>query len=97
MICIRYYYKPNFLDTPEKVNLHQAVCDSLVALKAKSRISEFVIQESDIAFPDQETQQNLFEQLRDFASRHKVGLARIFGSRRFGFCFIPPQFILVFK
>jgi hypothetical protein len=97
MVRIQYYYRQKFLDTPEKVNRHQGVCDLLVALKADGRIAEFAIQEVDTAFPNPETQERLFEQLRDFAGRHKVGLGRIFGSIRARFWYMPAQFILVFK
>ena len=97
MIHIQYYYRKRLLQATEEVNRHQGVCDSLVALKAKGRIADFKIQETDTAFPNPETQQTLFEQLRDFANRHKVGLSRIFGSNRAGFWYMPGQFILVFK
>lgn len=97
MVHIRYYYREKLLQTNEEVKRHQGICDSLVALKANDRIADFEIQETDTAFPNPETQQKLFEQLRDFASRHKVGLSRIFGSNRAGFWYMPAQFILVFK
>jgi hypothetical protein len=97
MICIQYCYRPKLLDTPEKVSLHHLVCDSLLALKTNGRIADFAVQEADAAFPNREAQQGLFEQLRDFAGRHKVGLAHIFGSRRAGFWYMPWQFLLVFK
>jgi len=97
MLQIHYYYRPELLRTPEEVNRHQQICERLVALKANNRVADFKIEETDKAFPNPERQQRLFEQLRDFASRHKVGLSRTFGSNRAGFWYMPAQFILVFK
>lgn len=97
MADIQYYYREKLLQTNEEIHRHQEVCDSLVALKANGRIADFKIEETDTAFPNPEIQRKLFEQLRDFATRHKVGLSRIFGSRRAGFWFMPAQFVLVFK
>jgi len=97
MVHIQYYHREKLLQANDEVKRHQEVCDSLVALKANGRIADFKIQETDTAFPNPEIQGKLFEQLRDFATRHKVGLSRIFGSNRAGFWFLPAQFLLVLK
>jgi len=97
MVRIQYYYRKKSLQATEEIHRHQGVCDSLGALKAKGHIADFKIQETDTAFPNSEIQRKLFEQLRDFATRHKVGLSRIFGSNRAGFWYMPAQFILVLK
>src|SRR5712692_3158674 len=92
---IAYYYKKSVLETPQGATLHEQVANVLSRLRTGGRIADFIIEDADIAFPTDEARQNLFNQLRDFALRHKVGLARVFGSRRAGFCYLPQQFLLV--
>ena len=74
---------------------HHEILDLLSRLRAEDRISEYAIQETEVAFPRKEPETALLNRLREFASRHKVGLARPFGSRRYGFCYLPEQFLLV--
>jgi len=94
MFRIEYYYREELLRSPEERRQHQVVCASL---KANGRISEFAVLETNAAFPNPEAQRSLFGQLRNFASRHRVGLARVFGSNRSGFWYMPAQFIFVFN
>src|SRR5207249_4859759 len=92
---IAYYYRKSVLGTPLGAALHEQISNVLSRLRTGGRIADFVIEDADTAFPTEEARQNLFNQLRDFAPRHKVGLARIFGSRSAGFWYLPSQFLLV--
>src|SRR5690242_12086176 len=92
---IAYYYRPSLLGTPEDAARHQQICDALSRLKAAGRIAAFTVDDVDAAFPTKEAQQPLFDNLQEFAMRHHVGLARIFGSQRQGFWYLPQQFLLV--
>jgi hypothetical protein len=94
---IAYYYRPSVLGTPQSAALHAETSSALSRLGATGRIADCVIADVDVAFPTEQAQQELFDRLRDFALRHKVGLARVFGSRRSGFCYLPQQFLLVLE
>lgn len=67
----------------------------LSRLQAAGRIGAFTVEDADIAFATEEVKQALFDKLREFALRHKVGLARTFGSIKHSFCYLPSQFLLV--
>lgn len=92
-----YYYRRTLLDTPEGAARHQQTCNLLSQLRAEGRITKCVTQDADAGFPTEEARHQLFNQLRDFAGRHKVGLADVFGSNRRSFWYLPPQFLLVFE
>src|SRR5258708_6967103 len=92
---VAYYYRQTTLDSPEGTAKHEHICKLLSRLRTEGQITESVVQEAEAAFPTKEAQETLFKQLREFAARHKVALAREFGSRRYGFCYLPPQFLLV--
>ncbi len=92
---VAYYYQETLFTTPEGNAQHQQICDLLSQLHATGRFSKYVIREAEAEFPNEEARQALFAQLREFAARHKVALARTFGSRRHGFCYLPAQFLLV--
>lgn len=90
---IAYYYRQSLLGEPDRQAAHQRICDLLSQVKARG--IDCALDDAEKAFPTQDAQQVLFNQLRDFAGSHKVGLARIFGSRRKGFCWLPAQFLLI--
>jgi len=92
---IAYYYRNSVRATPEAAARHQEIRDLLSRLLAKGKIADYVVQETEVAFPTKQAEEELFSRLRDFATRHKVGLARPFGSRRHGFCYLPQGFLLV--
>ncbi len=91
---IAYYYQNSAMDTPESAARHQEICNLLSRLRSEGYITDYVIQDAEVAFPT-EARGKLFNQLRDFALQHKVRLARAFGSQRYGFCYLPQQFLLV--
>jgi len=95
MMEVAYYYRESLLTTPEGNAQHQQICDLLSRLRAAGRFAKCITRETEAEFPTEEARQALFVQLREFAARHKVALARTFGSRRHGFCYLPPQFLLV--
>lgn len=90
---ITYYYRQSLLGTPDCQAIHQQICGLLAQMQARG--IDCALDDAEKAFPTQDAQQMLFNQLRDFAARHKVGLARTFGSRRYGFCYLPTQFLLL--
>lgn len=92
---VAYYYQESLLTTPEGNAQHQQICDLLSQLHATGRFAKCIIREAEAEFPTEQARQALFAQLREFAARHKVALARTFGSRRHGFCYLPAQFLLV--
>jgi hypothetical protein len=94
---IAYYYRKSVMDTREGAAHHDEIRDLLSRLRAKGHITDYVVQDTEIAFPTKQAEEDLFSRLRDFAARHKVGLARPFGSRRHSFCYLPQQFLLVYE
>jgi hypothetical protein len=68
----------------------------LKELHTASRIQEFTVREHGEAFSTGADKERLFEMLRDFSLQHHVGLARPFGSRKRGFWYLPPEFLLVY-
>lgn len=97
MMEVIYYYQASLLTTPEGNAQHQQICNLLSQLHGAGRFAKCVIREAEAEFSTEEARQALFEQLREFAVRHKVALARTFGSRRHGFCYLPAQFLLVLE
>ncbi len=49
------------------------------------------------AFPTQEARKFFLEKLADFGPIHHVGLAHIFGSRKYGFSNLPIEFIVLYE
>lgn len=92
---IEYYYRKSAMVTPEAAAQHDEICKLLLRIRTEGRIAEYLVQDAEIAFPTK-VREKLFKRLRDFALRHKVGLAQVFGSRRYSFCYLPDQFVLVF-
>ncbi len=97
MMTIAYYYQQNLLETSEGKGSHESICSLLSQLRSEGRIVDAVVRDAKVAFRTDEERQRFFGQLREFAVRHKVGLAHEFGSRRHGFCYLPTQFLLVLK
>ena len=93
---IRYFHRPSLL-TPEHDPVHRRICELLDQLRATGM--NCTTENADEQFPDSATQAAFLEQidLRGFAMRRKAGLSQTFGSRRAGFWWLPPQFVLVFE
>lgn len=96
-IKIEYYYDEVFSRHPDWIVGHDKICTMLQSLKESSRIVDLEIREHKEAFPTQGDKQVLFDRLSDFSLRHHVALARVFGSNKHGFCYLPPRFLLVFE
>ncbi len=94
---IAYYYRKSVRDTPQDAARHEQVCNLLSRLQTGGRIPDYVVEDTEAAFATEQAKEKLFNELREFAIRHKVGLAREFGSRRSGFWHLPQQFLLVFE
>ena len=94
---LAYYFRKEIVESAETAQTHEQILDVLMRLSAEGRIAQCIAQDVDAAFPTRETEETLFARLREFAARHKVGLSRPFGSRRRGFCYLPPAFLLVFE
>ncbi len=93
---IGYYYRKSVMDTLEGAARHGEISNLLSWLRTKGHVTEYVVRDAEAAFPTQ-AREELFKRLRDFAVQHKVGLAQVFGSRRYSFCYLPHQFLLVFE
>ncbi|MFQ5853212.1 MAG: HTH domain-containing protein [Candidatus Binatia bacterium] len=77
--------------------IHENVCRILRELQECARVTDIVIADHREAFAAESERQKLLEDLSDFSMRRQVGLARVFGSRRHGFWYLPPQFLLVYE
>jgi len=66
-------------------------------LELSSRISGSTILQRQDAFPTNEAEKEILERLRDFSLRHHVKLSRVFGSNRYGFSYLPPEFMFVYE
>jgi|SRR5579883_513699 len=91
-IQIAYYYRKSVLDAAR----HDSIRNLLSRLQGAGRITA-VVADADAAFSNEQSKAELFGRLRDFAMCRKAGLSRIFGSRRQGFWYLPPQFVLVWE
>lgn len=94
---INYHYNGDFLKDAECAKSHGRVTSLLHGLKESGKILNVTIEEHKAAFPTESAERQLFGRLSDFSMRHHVGLARVFGSRRRGFCYLPGQFLLVLE
>lgn len=94
---IAYYYRKYLFDGADGAAKHERVGNLLAQLHEMGRIAEYTIEDYDSAFPTDEAHKELSNRLRDFALRHHVGLARSFGSNRYGFTYPPEQFLLVYE
>jgi len=95
--AIKYYYNQDFLKDAQWGDTHGRITSLLHGLKESGRITNLTIEELREALPTKDVEQQLFDRLMDFSIRHHVGLARPFGSRRHGFCYLPSQFLLVLE
>jgi hypothetical protein len=95
--AIKYYYNQDSLKDAHWGETHGRITSLLHGLKESGRIANLTIEELRKAFPTRDVEQQLFDRLMDFSIRHHVGLARAFGSKRHGFCYLPSQFLLVLE
>jgi hypothetical protein len=96
-IKIAYYYDRNTTGTAEGKAKHERICSLLSDLELASRIDGFTIQERQEVFSTKEAEKEILERLKDFSLRHHVKLRRIFGSNRYGFSYLPPEFLFVYE
>ena len=89
-------YDAGYIDREAHKVSHETILATLTHLKAKGKITDFKSLEDNQAFPTEEEKKAFLEKLADFSLIHHVGLARIFGSRKYGFSYIPIQFITVY-
>jgi hypothetical protein len=92
---LTYFYRAELLSTSEGLALHTRVCALIDQLHISKRIQGRAVRDVETMDADSDERGRLLGELREFSVRHKVGLARVFGSRRFGFAYMPPQFLLV--
>jgi len=90
---LAYYYEGSLVESA----IYEKVCQLVGGLRAAGRIGEFRIADHREVFVAQEERRKLLDELREFSMRHHVGLARVFGSNSRGFCYLPPQFLLVYE
>lgn len=90
---LAYYFRHS--DRSESPETHDRICGILSDFRRAGRVVEAVVADQESAFPTEADRQRLLDTLRDFAMRHQVGLRRAFGSRREGFWYLPPHFLLV--
>src|SRR5207247_8712009 len=90
-----YYFRQTLFSSPGGGARHGQARALPAGLRAEGRTADVVVREADLAFPTKAAQQELLDRLREFATRHKVALAQLFGSRKHGFCYLPSQFLLV--
>jgi len=96
-LVIRYFYNREHSDQDRWAAQHKSIQAALRRLQETARIHEYGVQEHKEAFPTGEDEREFFKQLADFSLRHHVALAQIFGSRKHGFSYLPPQFLLVYS
>ena len=94
---IEYHYNDEYVNKAEHNTIHRKILEILPTLRNNGKISDFKVLEHKQAFPTEESRKQFLEKLADFAPVRHVGLARIFGSRRHGFSYLPIQFIVVYE
>jgi len=96
-VIVHYHYDERYIDKENYKTSHEKILGILNQLKAKGKITDFKVLEHQQAFPTEQEKKVFLEKLADFSLIHHVGLARIFGSRKYGFSYIPIQFIIVYE
>ena len=92
---IHYFYGDQYVG-PDRAGDHEKVLTALERLRATRKISQHKVQHHKERFPTKEDERKFLRELADFSLRHHVSLRQVFGSRRHGFCYLPPQFLLVY-
>lgn len=92
---LQYYYNQKFVHDPQVAEKHKKILFLLAGLKQTPRVSDIKEYEVENHFNDESIQNKFLNNLRDFSLRHHVGLGRIFGSQKYGFSYLPSQFLLV--
>ncbi len=96
-MIIHYHYDERYIDKENYKTSHEKILGILNQLKAKGKISDFKVVEHQQAFHTEQEKKAFLEKLADFSLIHHVGLARIFGSRKYGFSYLPIQFLVVYE
>ena len=92
---LQYFYNQKFVQDSQLSEKHKKILLFLGDLKLLSKISDFEEFETGNTFKEESVRKEFLNNLRDFGIRHHVRLGRIFGSRKYGFSYLPPQFLLV--
>lgn len=96
MFDLEYYYKADWVRS-EAAEAHHKICEILRELSTSARVATATISTHEAAFPTTSAKADLFAKLERFAFEHSIGLARVFGSRQYGFSYLPPQFLLAYR
>ena len=97
LTIIEYHYNEDFVNRPEHNIIHAKILELLPKLQSDGKIAGFKVLEHKQAFPTEEARKLFLGKLANFGPIHHVGLARIFGSRNYGFSSIPIQFIVLYE
>lgn len=96
MFDLEYYYSADWIRS-DAVEPHERICEIFRKLSESRRVATASISTHEAAFPTTKAKADLFAMLEKFALEHSIGLARVFGSRRHGFSYLPPQFLLAYR
>lgn len=97
MKIINYFINEKVLAIDKSRKEFREISALLKRLKEKEKIEDYKIIKQNEAFPTEEDKTKFLKELSNFAITRHVGLARVFGSRRYGFSYMPMQFILVYE
>ncbi len=92
---LQYYYDKKRISDQEVAEKHKKILFLLDDLKRLLKISGFDLYETNNTFSEEQVRKEFLNRLRDFGMRHHVSLRRIFGSRKYGFTYLPSQFLIV--
>lgn len=96
-IEIYYFYNNKYIAEDHLVDQHNCILTVLQHLQESTKVGRCVVREHKEAFPTNEDERKFLNELSEFSLRHHVALAQIFGSRKHGFSYLPPQFLLVYS
>jgi hypothetical protein len=96
-IEIYYFYNNQYIGEGQWVERHNCILAVLQHLQKVTRVCRCVVREHKEAFPTKENERKFLNELSEFSLRHHVALAQIFGSRKHGFSYLPPQFLPVYS
>lgn len=92
---LQYFYNQKLVRDPQISEKHKEILFLLDDLRHLSKISGFELYETDNTFGEEAVRQGFLNNLREFGTKHHVRLRHIFGSRKYGFTYLPAQFLLV--
>lgn len=96
MLDLRYYFQPRST-LADLQSQHARACELLQRLNVEGRLASIEIRTHEEGFPTPDAKTQLFRTLERFAMERQIGLARVFGSQRRGFWFLPAQFFLAYS